>query len=156
MLLLDDARCVDIDHRGRDAFDDRRKRQFELAGGSRDLPPLSERIGHCSRQQAKRSGDEKCNARHKHLDSIRPYIGAGPRPQQGGDAADHFVRSGRRGCPRLDALLHRAGVEPLGVDVTIDKFDHRNRRGIAVTETGLEHPRIAAVAVLVAGADHLE
>src|SRR5215472_10352615 len=66
------------------------------------------------------------------------------------------VKSGRSGRFGLDTLLHRAGVEPLGVDVAVDELDHRDRRGIAVAVAGLEHARIAAVAVLVARADHLK
>ena len=47
-------------------------------------------------------------------------------------------------------LLHRAGIEALGIVIAVDEFDHRDRRGIAVAEAGLEHAGIAALAVLVA------
>src|SRR5256886_802433 len=69
-----------------------------------------------------------------------------------------FLRSGRRrrfGL-RLRLLLHGSGVLPLRRDVAIDKLDHRDSRGIAVAEARLEHSGIAAVAVLVAWAQHLE
>src|SRR5580698_3392057 len=48
------------------------------------------------------------------------------------------------------------GILALGFDVAIDELDHRNRRGIAVAEAGLHDAGIAAIAVLVARADHLE
>src|SRR5262249_7720105 len=53
-------------------------------------------------------------------------------------------------------VLGRAGISSLRVDIAIDEFDHTDRRRVAVTEAGLEHPRIAAVALLVARADDLE
>ena len=45
---------------------------------------------------------------------------------------------------------------PLGVDVAIDEFDHRHRGRIAVAEARLHHPRIAAIACLVARTEHVE
>src|SRR5215471_19698714 len=70
-----------------------------------------------------------------------------------------IVRSRRRSrfsLLRLCLGLRRPGVLPLRRDVAIDKFDDRDGRGIAVAEAGLEHPRIAAVTVLVTGSQHLE
>src|SRR5262249_21310639 len=48
------------------------------------------------------------------------------------------------------------GILALRLDVAIDELDHRDRRGIAVAKARLEHAGVAAVAVLVAGAEHLE
>src|SRR6266700_5923544 len=48
------------------------------------------------------------------------------------------------------------GIETLGGFVAVNKLDHCDRRGIAIAKARLEDPRIAAVAILVAGTDHLE
>ena len=69
-------------------------------------------------------------------------------PSHRGHAAAVFVLG------RL--LLHRPGIEALGGLVAIDELDHRHRRVVAVAEAGLEHAGIAAVALLVAGAQHVE
>src|SRR5450759_5836444 len=53
-------------------------------------------------------------------------------------------------------LLRRPGILALGLDVAVDELDHRLRGAIAVTEASLEHAGIAALAVLVARADHVE
>jgi hypothetical protein len=50
----------------------------------------------------------------------------------------------------------RSGIHALRVLVAVDEFDHRARGGIAVAEPGLEHAGVAAVALLVAGREHLE
>jgi hypothetical protein len=47
-------------------------------------------------------------------------------------------------------------VLAFGVHIAVDQFDHRDRRVIAVAETGLEHAGVTAVAILVARADHLK
>src|SRR6516162_355401 len=52
--------------------------------------------------------------------------------------------------------LHRSGVLPFRLHVAIDEFDDRDGGGIAIAEAGLEDAGIAAVAVLVAGTEHLE
>src|SRR5580700_12229533 len=52
--------------------------------------------------------------------------------------------------------LNGPGILALGLDVAIDELDHRDCRGIAIAEAGLHDAGIAAVAVLVARADHLE
>src|SRR5262245_13909255 len=57
---------------------------------------------------------------------------------------------------RLGRLVTREIVLALGVDVAVDQLDHGTRSRIAVPEPGLQHAGIAAVAVLVARADHLE
>src|SRR5262249_57980401 len=64
--------------------------------------------------------------------------------------------SGGGGRSRLGLPLRRAGILALGSDVAVDELDHRHRRRIAVTEAGLEHARVAAVALLVARTEHLE
>src|SRR5262249_35106740 len=64
-------------------------------------------------------------------------------------------RRGSLGLGRGFAL-HRPGVRALGLDVAIDELDHRDRRGIAVAEARLANTGVAAVAVLVAGAERLE
>ncbi len=66
------------------------------------------------------------------------------------------ANAGTAGFRFAAALLDRAGIQPLRIDVAIDEFDHRNRRGIAVAEAGLHHAGIAAVALLVARADHVK
>src|ERR1700704_890937 len=53
-------------------------------------------------------------------------------------------------------LLHRAGIQALGIDVTLDELDHRDRRVVAVAKARLHDAGIAAVAVLVARAQHVE
>src|SRR5215510_12292980 len=53
-------------------------------------------------------------------------------------------------------LVRRAGILAPGVDVAVDEFDHRDRRRVAVAEPGLEHARVAAVALLVARTDDVE
>src|SRR5262249_39558385 len=53
-------------------------------------------------------------------------------------------------------ILRRAGILTPGVNVAVDELDHRDRCRVAVTEPGLEHARIAAVALLVARADDVE
>src|SRR5262245_45640847 len=69
-----------------------------------------------------------------------------------------FPRSRRRRLFRLclRLRLRRAGILPLRRGVAIDEFDHRDGSGIAVTEAGFEHSGVAAVAVLVAGTQHVE
>src|SRR5579863_10150623 len=63
----------------------------------------------------------------------------------------------RRRCFGLGrASPDRPGVLALGLDVAVNKLDHRDRGGIAVAETGLHHPDIATLAVLVARPDHLK
>src|SRR5215204_3104669 len=53
-------------------------------------------------------------------------------------------------------FLHRAGIQALGIDVAIDEFDHGHRRVVAVTEAGLDDAGVAALAVLVAGRQHVK
>src|ERR1700751_1877985 len=53
-------------------------------------------------------------------------------------------------------LLHRAGVLALGIDVAIDELDHGHRGIVAVAEAGLDDAGVAALAVLVAGRQHIE
>src|SRR5438067_13701562 len=53
-------------------------------------------------------------------------------------------------------FLHRAGIEALGIDVAVDEFDHGHRGVVAVAEAGLDDAGIAALAVLVAGSQHVE
>src|SRR5580700_7698964 len=68
-----------------------------------------------------------------------------------------FATDIKRNLRRFRRLfLHRAGIESLGVDVAVDEFDHRHRRVVAVAEAGLDDAGIAALAVLVAGRDHIE
>src|SRR5262245_18795839 len=64
----------------------------------------------------------------------------------------------RRRCLRRlrRRRLHRSGILALGLDIAIDELDHRDRSGITVAEACLEHAGITAVAVLVAGSEHLE
>src|SRR5215472_15835880 len=58
---------------------------------------------------------------------------------------------------RLRGLLFdRTGVLALGIDVAIDELDHRERRAVAIAEARLHDAGIAAVALLVARADHVE
>src|ERR1700736_1861591 len=58
---------------------------------------------------------------------------------------------------RLRGLfLHRTGVETPRIHITIDEFDHRHRRVVAVAEAGLDDAGIAALAVLVAGGDDVK
>src|SRR6188474_3302758 len=65
--------------------------------------------------------------------------------------------SRRRRCLFLGLLLeYWPGIETLGIGIAVDEFDHRDRRGIAVAETGLEHAGVTAVAVLVARPEHVE
>src|ERR1700704_3538729 len=53
-------------------------------------------------------------------------------------------------------LLHRAGIQALGIDVTLDELDHCDRRVVAVAKARLHNAGIAAVAVLVARTQHVE
>ena len=53
-------------------------------------------------------------------------------------------------------LLHRARILALGLDVAVDELDHADRRRIAVAEAGLEDAGIAALALRVARAEHVE
>ena len=63
----------------------------------------------------------------------------------------------RRGGSFFACLfLHRTGIQALGIDIAIDKLDHGAGGVIAIAEAGFQHPRIAAVTILVAWADHLE
>src|SRR5215469_16584746 len=64
--------------------------------------------------------------------------------------------SRRRGGFLLGLLGLRPGIEALGGLVAIHELDHGDRCGITIAEAGLEHAGIAAVALLVAGAEHLE
>src|SRR5690349_13031568 len=58
------------------------------------------------------------------------------------------------------SFLHGLGaglvLNTLHALVALDKFDDGNGRRIAIAITGLEHPRIAAGAALVAGPQGLE
>src|SRR6185437_4115234 len=56
----------------------------------------------------------------------------------------HSLRSALGGCG-----LHRAGILALGLNVAIDKFDHRHGGVVAGPKSRLHNPRITAVAVLV-------
>ena len=53
-------------------------------------------------------------------------------------------------------MLDRTRILALGIDVAIDEFDDRHRRGIAGADTGLDDARIAAVAVLVTLGQNVE
>src|SRR5215203_5205629 len=53
-------------------------------------------------------------------------------------------------------FLHRAGIQTLGIDIAVDEFDHGHRRVVAVAEAGLDDAGVAALAVLVAGRQHVE
>src|SRR5882757_4244669 len=64
---------------------------------------------------------------------------------------------------RIDGLrrfrglrLIRARIQPLGVDVAVDEFDHRHRRIVAIAEAGLDDAGVTALAVLVAGRQRVE
>src|SRR6185437_2661939 len=52
--------------------------------------------------------------------------------------------------------LHRTGILALGVDVAVDKLDHRARRVVAVAEARLHDAGVTAVPLLVARRQHLE
>src|SRR5947209_20539551 len=79
----------------------------------------------------------------------------------------HSKAKGRRttpfGCTLWDCVsgglvfallfLDWSRILALGVDVAVDELDHAHRRRVAVAEAGLEHARIAAIALLVARAD---
>src|SRR5258707_17855 len=52
----------------------------------------------------------------------------------------------RRFSGRL--FLLRTRVEPLGIDIAVDEFDHRYRRVIAVAKAGLDDAGVAALAVI--------
>src|SRR3546814_783311 len=56
----------------------------------------------------------------------------------------------------LADLLGRSGVLALGGGVAVDQLDDRHRRHVAVAEAGLQHPAVAAVALLVAGRQLVE
>src|ERR1700677_3207595 len=76
-------------------------------------------------------------------------------PLEGRNTAD--AASLRGGGSRLfGACLDGPGILALGLDVAIDQLDDCTRRRIAVKEAGLHHAGIAAVALLVARAEHLE
>src|SRR5207247_4942326 len=64
--------------------------------------------------------------------------------------------SSRRSLGLDGALADRADVAPLGGLVSIPELHHRARGGIAVAEPGFEHAGVAAIALLVAGAEHFE
>ena len=66
---------------------------------------------------------------------------------------DRSGGSGFRGFFRLDAGLV---IGALRRGVAIDKLDDRHRRHVAVAEAGLQDADIAALTVLVAGAQHFE
>src|SRR5437899_10143193 len=53
-------------------------------------------------------------------------------------------------------LLHRAGIQALGVDVAVDELDNGHRGIVAVAEAGLDDAGVAALAVLVAGRQRVE
>src|SRR6478736_9650137 len=54
------------------------------------------------------------------------------------------------------AILHRAGIQPLGGLVAVDELDDADGGVITVAEASLENTRVAALAVLVARAEHIE
>src|SRR5262249_23666461 len=60
------------------------------------------------------------------------------------------------GGGRLRPLPHRTRILAPWRLVALDDLDHRGRRVVAVAEPGLHDAQIAAVALLVARADHLE
>src|SRR3546814_417956 len=53
-------------------------------------------------------------------------------------------------------FLGRAGVLALGCGIAVDQLDDRHRRHVAVAEAGLQHPAVAAVALLVAAGQFVE
>src|SRR5438477_4717958 len=66
-------------------------------------------------------------------------------------------RSGGGALARFLARLHRRpGIKALGIHVAIDEFDHRARCRVAMAETRLENPRIAAIALGIALGQHIE
>src|SRR5581483_7728786 len=81
-----------------------------------------------------------------------------PHPKKSGARGAAFEIRHRRGLRRLGfrLLLRRPGVLAFGVDVAIDELDHRHRCVVAIAETGLDDAGVAAVAVLVAGRQHVE
>src|SRR5690349_16417990 len=60
------------------------------------------------------------------------------------------ARLGRSGFLERILVLDRAAVLPLGVDVAVDQFDDRDRRGVRSTDAGLDDPGVAALAAGVA------
>ena len=52
--------------------------------------------------------------------------------------------------------MARPVVLALDARVAVDEFDHRHRGGIPAPVAGLQHPRVAAGAALVAGRQHVE
>ena len=66
----------------------------------------------------------------------------------------HVSRSLRSGVD--DRILGRAGILAARADVTVDEFDHRHRRVVAVAEAGLHDAAIAALTGLVARAEDRE
>src|SRR5258708_4221611 len=64
---------------------------------------------------------------------------------------------GRQLGRRLGVLFRaRAGIRALGGDVAVDELDHAEWRIVAEAEPGLHDPGIAALPLLVAGAEHVE
>src|SRR5690606_36726826 len=72
-----------------------------------------------------------------------------------GRAPSWRLRRGRLVLASLP-LLHRPGILALGGLVAINELDHRHRGVVAIAEAGLEDADVAAVALLVAGAKHVE
>src|ERR1019366_5625714 len=89
--------------------------------------------------------------------SIFSAVGIIHRPGPSASGKRKGRPGGRPGCRFVDLLLlRRPGILALGLDVAVDELDHRLRGAVAVTEASLEHAGIAALAVLVARADHVE
>src|SRR3974390_3715050 len=80
----------------------------------------------------------------------KPGISGTKLPKQGGDLS----RCGP--VSRRLLLLHRPGIFAARLDVSVDELDDRLRAGIAVAEASPEHAGVAALALLVARADHAE
>src|SRR3974390_221338 len=83
--------------------------------------------------------------------SPKPGISGTKLPKQGGGDLSRCGRVFRRLL-----LLRRPGIFAARLDVSVDELDDRLRAGIAVAEASPEHAGVAALALLVARADHVE